>query len=193
MISNSSQTPSHWETIADKQIGSIKIAKIFERHAKHPDGREGKFFVLKCADWVQTLALTPNKELVLVKQFRMGSQSLSLETPGGLLDSGETPIEGALRELREETGFVGKTPSIIGSCYPNPALQDNRVHYVLLHACERLVSTSWDIHEELETLIVGLDDLPKLIDEGFIEHSITLTGLLFLNRYLCQTNDNQKD
>lgn len=180
-------TLKNWEILSDKVIARYHICEVCEREAKHPDGRKGNFFVLKSPDWVQALALTPAHELIMVKQFRIGSKTICLEAPGGILEPGEDPIVGAMRELQEETGFIGRNPVELFSCYPNPALQTNKVHYIFFKDCESTGKTNWDMYEELQTELVPLANLDNLIQAGAIDHCITIGGLFFLRRYLSQS------
>ena len=65
-------------------------------------------------DWVNVVAVTPEGKIVLVRQFRFGSNSLWLEVPGGVMEKGEDPITAGVRELSEETGYGGGKASLIG-------------------------------------------------------------------------------
>ena len=67
------------------------------------------------SDWVNIIALTPDQHIVLVRQFRFGINAFSLEIPGGMIDAGEDPIVAGLRELREETGFVGGSARVLAA------------------------------------------------------------------------------
>lgn len=152
---------------------------------RHPESqKEGDFFVLNTASWVNILALTPEREVILVEQYRFGIASLSLEVPGGLIDPGETPEKTAPRELREETGYTGNTPTLIGECYPNPAIMNNRCYFVKIEGATLSHNTQWDPHEELGVHKVPLDEVFRKIREGKIRHSLSLNALYTLRESL---------
>jgi len=96
------------------------------------------------------------------------------------MDKGEDVLTAAQRELLEETGYAGSPARIIGSAAPNPALQNNRVHFVLVENCAPKASVNFDHHEELETGIFPLAEVEKMIRRGEIFHSLSLNALQFL-------------
>ena len=71
-----------------------------------PGGPQFDAFTLEMSDWVTVVAMTPDERIVLIRQKRYGVDAVMLETPGGIIDDGEQPMDAALRELREETGLV---------------------------------------------------------------------------------------
>src|SRR4051794_24039673 len=83
-----------------------------ERDCSRRTGQVHDFYVLHLADVVSVVALTPDRRMILVEQFRAGSGRDSLETPGGLLGPGEDPLEAGARELLEETGYAGDPPRV---------------------------------------------------------------------------------
>ena len=93
-----------WEKHASRVVSEHRIFKIREDHTTNPrTGSEHKMVVLECPNWVNIIALTPEREVVFVEQYRQGSETVELEIPGGMMDPGETdPVATALRELREE-------------------------------------------------------------------------------------------
>ena len=58
--------------------------------------------MIETNDWVNVLAMTPKQEIILVRQFRYGTEEYSLEPPGGVIEKGEDPIVAGQRELLEE-------------------------------------------------------------------------------------------
>ena len=89
-------------------------------------GRELDVDRIVSPNWVNVVAFTPDNSLVLIRQYRQGTDSVTLETPGGIVDEGESYLEAARRELREETGYEADQLVEIGVVAPNPALQSNR-------------------------------------------------------------------
>lgn len=155
-----------------------------ERHAmRDPDGRPRRdVTTIACPDWVNVLAVTASRELVLVWQFRFGSQRVALEIPGGVIDPGERPDQAATRELREETGYGGLAPEHVLTVEPNPAIQENRCHTFLVRDAERRHTPQFDDLEDLETCLVPLARAARLIDEGIVTHALAVVAIEALLR-----------
>jgi 8-oxo-dGTP pyrophosphatase MutT (NUDIX family) len=137
------------------------------------DGRpRGDAFVLTAPDWCNVIALTPDDHLVLVWQYRFGTDALSLEIPGGVIEEGESPAETARRELREETGYEvdGVEPFLVVE--PNPAIQNNRHFTFLARGARRTSVTGFDPQEELETVLFPAARLGELLDAGHVRHAL---------------------
>ena len=92
----------------------------------HPrTGATKRFSLIEAVDWVNVIALTPDQQVVLIRQFRVGANEVCLEIPGGMVDPGETPAEAAARELAEETGYTAPRWHQLGRVSPNPAIMTN--------------------------------------------------------------------
>ena len=168
-----------WEKIATKKVGDFRIFSIRSDVKISPrTGKKHDFFVLDSVNWVNVIALTPENELVMVEQFRHGSNTVELEIPGGMMDSGDiSPLETGLRELREETGFVGEKAQLIGKVFPNPAIMSNTCFTVLVENCHLQHEVMFDSGEDLITRLVPVSKIPELISSGKILHSLVVAAL----------------
>jgi ADP-ribose pyrophosphatase len=173
--------PSSWDLQSEKLYANCRIFEVRERRFKRrSDGLEGDFYVLDTNDWVNVLAITPEQKIVLVRQFRFGSRENSLEPPGGVVEKGEDPIIAGIRELEEETGYVGQKPELIGSVRPNAAILSNRCHVVMVREVRKTAKLNFDQHEELVTELYPITMLKELVKSGEITHSIGLNSILML-------------
>ncbi|HAV62163.1 MAG TPA: NUDIX hydrolase [Verrucomicrobiales bacterium] len=170
-----------WPVLKSTPSGDYRIFTIRTDRRRSPrTDAEHDFFVIDCPDWVNVVAVTPDGRLVMIEQFRMGSNTVELEIPGGLIDAhDESPLAAGLRELREETGFEGTKAEILGDIFPNPAIMSNTCHTVLVHNCELKHPTEFDHGEDLLTRLVPVAEIPGLIAAGKIRHSLVVVALSY--------------
>ena len=168
-----------WEKRGSRPLSDHRIFQLREDTVVNPrTGNEHKMVVLECPDWVNIIALTPEREVVMVEQYRQGSETVELEIPGGMMDPHETnPVATALRELQEETGYTGDNARLIGECFANPAIMNNRVHTILVENCRLTHEVQLDDGEDLATHLVPANDLPRLVKEQKIQHSTIVAAL----------------
>ena len=170
-----------WEKRGSRPLSDHRIFQLREDTVVNPrTGNEHTMVVLECPDWVNIIALTPERKVVMVEQYRQGSETVELEIPGGMMDPHETdPVVTALRELREETGYTGDNASArkIGECLANPAIMNNHVHTILVGNCHHTHELQMDAGEDLLTRLVPIEDLPRLVKENKIRHSVILAAL----------------
>lgn len=133
--------------------------------------------ILEARDWVNVVALTPEKKVLAISQFRFGIQKLSLEIPAGLVDPGETPLQAAKRELDEETGYTAREWKSLGWSYANPAFLTNRVHNFLALDAERTGSPHLEDGEDLEAYELSLKEIERAIQSDSMRNSNTLLAL----------------
>lgn len=171
--------PARWKKGAHKLIAPTPIFDVRAVRYTHPARKTTRNFInVHAPDWVNVIALTADHRLVLVRQFRFGTNGFSLEIPGGVIDPGETdPVAAGLRELLEETGYAGKNARLLGSIHPNPAFLDNRCHLVLVRDCKKISATDWDPDEELETTLAPVEKVFAWARSGKITHGIVLNAL----------------
>jgi ADP-ribose pyrophosphatase len=170
----------HWEALSARTIAECRIFSVDMISKKRPSGQAGEFALIRSQDWVNILPLTDNGTVILIRQFRHGTNEVTLEIPGGIVEPGEDPLEAAMRECREETGYSGaEKAEFLGSIDPNPAIQDNRCYTYLWRGCRPVEAQLLDEHEDIEVVEVPLDEVRHLIRNGSIRHSLVLTTLFF--------------
>jgi ADP-ribose pyrophosphatase len=173
-----------WSSTSKKILAENPFFALEEhRREEEGTGRQGYFFIIDAPDWVNIIALTEEKEIVLIEQFRHGSERIELEIPSGIIEDGEKPADAALRELLEETGYEKSDRSEfkkIGEVLPNPAFMRNKCYtYVLTHA--RLTGiTDYDEFENIRVRLVPRSEVERLITTGEIKHSLIITALYWL-------------
>lgn len=171
-----------WPTLRSDTLGDYRVFRVRQDFKRSPrTGQTHDFFVLECPGWVNILALTPEGDIILVEQYRHGSEAVELEVPGGVMDAADTsPVETAVRELREETGFEGRCARVIGRVTPNPAIQNNFAYTVLIEDCVRRHAVEFDHTEDVATRLEKLDALPALVATGQIRHALVVVAFYHL-------------
>lgn len=168
-----------WSKVRSTPMGDYRIFQIRSDVKLSPlTGKEHDFFVIDCVDWVNVIALTPENQLVMVEQYRHGSNTVELEIPGGMIDPEDaSPVIAGTRELREETGYEGDNAILIGQIYPNPAIMSNRCHTLLVRNCQLKHPTLFDHSEDLITRLVPADEISEAVRSGKIRHSLVVVAL----------------
>jgi 8-oxo-dGTP pyrophosphatase MutT (NUDIX family) len=183
-----------WPKLRSLLRDEFVVFKVREDRKISPrTGREHDFFVLDCANWVNVIALTPDGKLVMVEQFRHGTEAVELEIPGGVMDRSESdPVATAVRELREETGYAGRAAGLLGSIAPNPAIMSNTCHTVLIEDCRPEHAVEFDQGEDIATRILPVEEVMMLAAAGKIRHSLVVVGLFYFDQWRRAVSAGQK-
>lgn len=171
-----------WTKTGSEYLGDFRIFRIRADSSRSPrTGNVHRFFVLESPDWVNVIPLTPAGTVIMIRQFRHGTEDVTLEVPGGMVDADDgDPAVSAARELREETGYEAEAITHLGSVAPNPAFLNNRCHSYLARNVRRVTEPQLDGAEDIAFEEIPLADIPALIRDGAITHSLTITSFYYL-------------
>jgi len=135
------------------------------------------FSILEAPDWINVISLTDDDEIVLVEQYRYGTEVPTLELPGGACDPGETPLITSKRELLEETGFTANEWIDLGFVSSNPAMMTNHTHTFLAKGCTKTHEQKLDGNERINVHVIPMDEFLGLVKSGDIDHSLVVAAV----------------
>jgi len=171
-----------WERLSTRTVAEYEMFEVREDRSRSPeDGSEQTFHMADSRGGVVILATTEDGRLVMVEQFRHGRRAITLELPSGETEEGEEPAASGARELREETGFTGDDPEILGRIDLNPSWQHTLVHVARIRNARRTGDKDLDDTEDTCVRLVTVGDLRRRILAGEVETGTTIAALAFLD------------
>lgn len=177
MIDNFEKTNS--KTLLNTPVFNVveNQFKIDGKEASHP------FYSIEHGPWVNAIPITEDGKIVMVKQYRVGIDRVTLEIPGGMVDPGEDIQLAAERETLEETGYKGDQTIFLGQNAPNPAIQTGFCFSYLLLNCKKIKEQNLDDTERIEVLTLSLDEVEKAIVNGEIVHALVIVAFQYYYLY----------
>jgi 8-oxo-dGTP pyrophosphatase MutT (NUDIX family) len=174
---------SPWKVLKRRTLLERRWLEIHEEHVRLANGHEiEEFHVIGVPSWTGVLAVSETDEIALVRQYRHGIESESLELPAGIIEAGEAPLEAARRELREETGYVTERWEPIATFATEPSRHTARAHFFCALGAKPLAERALDASEELDLVLVPKRDLVELVLRGDIAHGVHVGAILLAER-----------
>ncbi|MBX9671008.1 MAG: NUDIX hydrolase [Candidatus Obscuribacterales bacterium] len=173
-----------WKKIQSEQIADCRVFTVHKKLSQRTSAnseRTHDFYVFDSGDWVNIIPVTANGEVILIEQFRHGTEGFTLEIPGGSVDREDpSPQYAAERELLEETGYMAHRWVPLGQSHPNPAIQGNLCHTFLALDVRQIEVPEFSGTEEIAIRLVPLSEIPDLIRQGTITHALVMVAFYWL-------------
>ncbi|HUC89344.1 MAG TPA: NUDIX hydrolase [Patescibacteria group bacterium] len=174
-----------WKILSTKEIADYYIFKVFQNNSESPlTGKAHNFYALHAKDWANVIAITPDKKVVMVRQYRHGIDDITLEFPAGGMDENDPHLEATIRrELLEETGYSAEKVVDLGFVHANPAFLNNKCHTFLALDATKKDAQNLDDTEDISIEEIPLVDIPKMISAGQITHSLSVVAYFLYTQY----------
>ena len=161
-----------WKYLSRRELLDFHGLRVCQdRYLFTPTQKEADFVVFDSADWAMVIPITTDRQVVMIRQYRHGVREVLLEIPGGLLEAGESPEHGMIRELHEETGYECASLRMLSRLLPNPSLNNATLHIGVAEGCRPMAAQNLDPLECIEIVLRPLSEIPAMIASGEICHA----------------------
>lgn len=168
-----------WQRLRSESGPDLKLFKgRFDYMLNPRNGKTEKMIVLESQDAANVVAITPEQEMLFVRQYRFGIEQETLELPGGIVDRGEDHLIAAKRELLEETGYEGTHWSFLKKIGSNPVFMDSYIYHYLAQNVSKTQEVQLDDGESIFLESIPVQDVRIKLFQGFFQHPHTVNALV---------------
>ena len=173
-----------WKLINKRNVFESKWMNIEDRSYELPDGKVVKgYYHLDRPNYVLILAINNENQIVVEKQYRRGVDEFVYELPAGWMNTDESPVEAAKRELSEETGYVGNGEKFI-EIFPQPGFSSMKAFVVILSINDNKVNENRDSDEILSYELIGIEKIKAMLKNGEIKDMGFLSALTIYESHI---------
>lgn len=171
----------HWKILSSEYLFNDRWFKVRKEKCETPSGKIiDPYYVYDFSTWVAAFALTEDRKVVMVKQYRHAFGEIGIEIPGGCVDDTDKNNEAAIiRELMEETGYQFSSYEYLGKISPNTSTNSNVLHMYLAMGGKKVSEQHLDPGEEIEIVLMSIDDLKQLLRENKIIQAMHVSCILY--------------
>ena len=167
-----------WESGARRTLIDRRIFSLYEIDCyNRAKNISHVFSVIDAPDWINIVAETQDNKLIFVRQHRLGTDEMTIETTAGMVEPEEDPLAAAQRELTEETGYCAENMFLLKKLSANPAIMTPHIYFYYAQNCIHQKKQSLDPTEDIEVLVLSKTEVCSMLKDGRIDHSIIVSAL----------------
>ena len=164
-----------WEKTDSRKVYSDRWLQLRADTCRFPDGRViTPYYIVELPNWANIVVVTTDEKIVLVRQYRYPVDQTTFELPGGVIDKGEDPMQAAIREMQEETGYHATEVEFLCKLAPNPAINDNTAYFYLAKNAIPGEKKNFDAFEDIDVVLFTKTEFLQLLRENRIQHGVML-------------------
>lgn len=170
-----------WRVIASSYVIDSHFLRLRKDTIELPDGTIiPDYYVRDSRGFIIVFAVTEDERVVLVRQYKHGIARELLELPAGAIDPGEEPLQTAIRELAEETGYEAQSMENVRSFVTDPTNSNSIAHVFFARNARKTAEQDLDPTEAITVELVTLDRLRELVRDGTIDSMPHVAAIYFL-------------
>jgi ADP-ribose pyrophosphatase len=170
-----------WKILSSSYLFNDLWFKVRKDKCETPGGQlVDPYYVYEFPEWAAAVALTEDRKIIMVRQYRHALSEVCLELPGGCVDDADKDFAAAItRELLEETGYSFSSVDYLGKISANPSTNNNLLHMFLAHGGKKTSEQKLDPNEEIEVELYTIDEVKQLLKENKIIQAMHVSCLLY--------------